>query len=58
MYVHNRFSCRAVGSISYKYADHFEIVTVELNLQGQKNALVSCCYRAPESDINVLIELD
>ena len=53
LYVHNRFRCRAVSSISYEYADHFEIVTVELNLQGQTNVLVSCCYRNILTPVNL-----
>ena len=60
--MYNRSSCRAVVSISYEYADHFEIVIVEESiivglLQGQTTVLiVNCCYRAPQSGINALIE--
>ena len=40
LYIKNKFDCNKVEQISYEYENYFEIITVELKLQRQKNIIV------------------
>ncbi len=49
LYVNNAFKCKKVETMSTSVENIMEMVTVEINIEGHKNILISCVYRTPGS---------
>ena len=50
LYVNNKFNCKILDQLSYENIGYFEIITLEICLHNNKNIVINCSYRAPQSD--------
>ena len=49
--------CNVIDNMSVNYDDTDECLTVEIILEESKNIIISCVYRAPDSNIDVFNEI-
>lgn len=54
LYVDKRLNYKIVENMTTNIDDVVEIITIEIYLEKKKNVIVSCVYRAPGSNIEIL----
>ena len=56
LFVTTDFKCRIVECMTTAITDLFECVTVEIDMENKRNAVVTCIYRTPGSKIETFNE--
>ena len=56
LYVTQELACKLLYCKSFVVNDILECVTIEILLAGQKNVIVTCVYRSPDSNVDVFSE--